>query len=312
MAAELEIGSEFAGYRVDEMVGRGGMGVVFRATHPGRADSSALKVILPELAADAGFRARFEREARLAAQLEHPNVVPLHGAGEHDGRLFIAMRYVEGTDLEAVIASQGRLHPRHAAAIVADVASALDAAQELGLVHRDVKPGNVLIEVGDGHARAYLTDFGLSKMLTSASGLTKTGRWVGTVDYASPEQVQAGVTDNRSDVYSLGCVVFEMLAGEIPFPRPREVQKVIAHITEPPPLLPEAAAEPEPREALDAVIATALAKEPGERFASAGELANALTRAVESAPQAERSLEAVISEGRAEPHDVDRGAPTAG
>jgi serine/threonine-protein kinase len=185
MAADLRPGSRFGAYDINGLIGRGGMGVVHVATHPvhGRI---ALKLIRPEFASDKLFRARFEREARLAAEIDHPNLIPVYEAGEWEARLFLAMRYVDGIDLGSMVALDGRLHPRDAAPLVVQVASVLDAAHAYGLVHRDVKPENVLIEVGLAAPHAYLTDFGLSRMASSQSGLTRTGLWVGTTAYAAP------------------------------------------------------------------------------------------------------------------------------
>jgi serine/threonine protein kinase len=310
-AADLPVGSIFAGYRIDGLISRGGMGVLHRATQLSLDRTVGLKLIAPEFADDRLFRERFKREARLAAQTEHPNVLPVYEAGEWEGQLFLSMRYVEGTDLRALIASEQRLHPRHAAPIIAQVASALDAAHERDLVHRDVKPANVLIEDRAGALHAYLTDFGLSKLTSSATGLTKTGRWVGTLDYAAPEQVQARKTDARTDVYGLGCVVYEALTGQVPFPRARDVAKVVAHVSEPPPAISETAPSCPEGATLTAIVRCAMAKDPADRYPSAGALAAALTEAAEATPPADKSL--VI--GGTLPPDrsqVDRTAPTAG
>jgi serine/threonine protein kinase len=307
MAGDLTAGTLFSGYRIESLIGRGGMGVVYRATELSAARPAALKLIVPEFAADLTFRRRFEREARLAAEIRHPNVIPVYEAGESDGQLFIASRYVEGTDLGALIASEGGLHPRHAAAILVQVASALDAAHAQDLVHRDVKPSNVLLEERHGGLHAYLTDFGLSKMTTSKSGLTKTGLWVGTAEYAAPEQLQAGQTDARTDVYALGCVLFESVSGQVPFPKAREVLKIIAHLTEAPAQIAEVAPSCPAAEALDDVVQKAMAKQPGDRFRSAGELATALEAAVDGAPPPPHKLRI-----RGTDDAVDRSAPTAG
>src|SRR5215211_100138 len=201
------IGTTVGGYRVEAEVGRGGMGVVYRAEQLGLGRTVALKLIAAELAQDRGFRERFERESRLAASIEHPNVIPVYEAGEADGVLYISMRYIDGSDLRALISSGGRLDPRRAAALLGQVGNALDAAHGLGLVHRDVKPANVLVAGEGAQEHAYLTDFGLTKRAASHGGLTKTGEWVGTVDYVSPEQIQGHGLDARTDVYSLGCVL---------------------------------------------------------------------------------------------------------
>jgi streptogramin lyase/predicted Ser/Thr protein kinase len=259
-------GSEFAGYRIERLLARGGMGVVYLARETRMGRRVALKLIAPELTGDEAFRARFERESRLAAAIDHPNVLPIYEARSADGKLFIAMRFVEGTDLRNLIKSEVQLRPLRAARIAAQVARALDVAHERGLVHRDVKPANVLISAGD---HAYLADFGLSRQL-EASGLTQTGHFVGTLDYISPEQLQGAPAAPTSDVYALGCVLYEALTGSVPFPRDTEGALVLAHVNEPPPA-PSALSPDAPVE-LDWVIARAMAKQPEERFATAGEL----------------------------------------
>ena len=214
-------GTVFGGYRVESFVARGGMGVVYRATQLALDRIVALKVVAPEFADDAEFRERFGREARLAASLDHPNILPIYEAGEIDGQLFISMRFVQGTDLKSLI-DQSALAPPRAAAIVAQVANALDAAHGRGLIHRDVKPGNILIAQEYGQERAYLTDFGLSKKLAAGTRLTRTGFMVGTLDYVAPEQVQGGDVDGRVDTYALACVLFESVTKQVPFERPDE------------------------------------------------------------------------------------------
>src|SRR4051794_38980624 len=205
----LPAGSELAGYRVDRVLGRGGMGVVYRATDLALERPVALKLIAEEFAADLEFRERFKRESRLAASIRHPHVVTIFRAGEHDGVLYVAMELIEGEDLRAMLQAEGALAPARAVGIVTQVASALDAAHAKALVHRDVKPGNVLLAPGADGPDAYLTDFGLSKNTASASGVTVSGTFVGTVDYASPEQLHGARVDARADVYSLACVLFE-------------------------------------------------------------------------------------------------------
>jgi serine/threonine protein kinase len=278
------IGSVIAGFRLDSFQGRGGMGAVYEATELSLERRVALKLILPEFAEDAGFRARFKREARLAAQIDHPHAVPVYQAGERDGQLYIAMRYVEGSDLEALVTSERGLHPRHAATLVAQVAQALDAAHERGMVHRDLKPENVLLEQRRASLHAYLTDFGLSKAVGSTSGVTKSGTWVGTVDFAAPEQLQARDVDARTDVYALGCMLYHALTAHAPFERPREVATLIAHLSEPPPAIASVRPDCPASQALDLVIAHALAKHPGDRYPSAGALADAAAMAAATAP----------------------------
>jgi hypothetical protein len=269
MTTDARIGSELAGYRIEVPIGRGGMGVVYRAEQLRLGRKVALKLLAPELAENQGFRARFEHESRLAAALDHPNIVPLFEAGEADGLLFISMRYVEGTDLRALLSKQGRLEPERALAIAAQVASALDAAHMRGLVHRDVKPGNILI-AGDAAPdlpeHCYLTDFGLTKDTSSPVELTATGTFVGTIDYIAPEQIEGAKPDGRGDQYALACVLFECLTGSPPFPRDEEISVMWAHLQDEPPTA--TASAPHLPVAIDAVIAKALAKAPEERYAT--------------------------------------------
>ena len=217
--AELSPGTEVAGCRIESVLGRGGMGVVYRAVQVSLDRTVALKVIAPELAMDEEFRERFKHEARLAASIEHANVIPVYEAGERDGVLYLIMRYVPGTDLRALIDEEGALEPRRAARLVAQVAAALAAAHDRGLVHRDVKPGNVLISSAAGQEHAYLTDFGIARDLAATRGLTRTGAVVGTLDYIAPERLERPAGDARSDIYALGCVLYETLTGSVPFPR---------------------------------------------------------------------------------------------
>src|SRR6476659_3900729 len=267
MATDARIGSELAGYRIEVPIGRGGMGVVYRAEQLRLGRKVALKLLAPELAENQGFRARFEHESRLAAVLDHPNIVPLFEAGEADGLLFISMRYVEGTDLRDLLSRDGRLEPERALAIAAQVGSALDAAHIRGLVHRDVKPGNILIAADPGidvPEHCYLTDFGLTKDTSSPVELTATGTFVGTIDYIAPEQIEGAKPDGRGDQYALACVLYECLAGHPPFPRDEEIVVMWAHLQDAPPTV--TAARPDLPPAIDAVIAQAMAKSPKERF----------------------------------------------
>lgn len=281
MADALQPGAVFAGHRIERLLGSGGMGQVYLAGEPGSGRRVALKLLPAALAGEERFRARFERESRLAASLSHPHVVPVHATGDDDGVLWMSLGFVDGPDLMSVIAERGRLHPADAALIVSQVAAGLDAAAAKGLVHRDVKPGNVFVEAAGGRPHAYLGDFGLSKATDSQSGLTGTGMFLGTIDYAAPEQIQAEPVDATVDVYALGAVLHKALTGEVPFPRNRDVDVAMAHITEPPPR-PSESAEDCPT-ALDEVVARAMAKQPGDRFASAGDLGRAALAAAEAA-----------------------------
>jgi serine/threonine-protein kinase len=270
------IGSVIAGHRLERLVGRGGMGVVYEAVDESLDRTVALKLIAPELAAEPGFRGRFMTESRIAASLDHPNVVPIFRAGEEDGVLFLVMRFVSGDDLRTLVDRDGPLEPGRAAAVVVQVAAALAAAHGRGLVHRDVKPANVLV-TADGHC--YLTDFGLVKDLAATSGVTRTGEVLGTLDYVAPERIQGGETGPWTDVYALGCVLFFALTGRVVFPLEEPERKLWAHISEPP---PSAAASP----AVDAVLARALAKDPRERYDSTSAFAAALQLAVGDPPVA--------------------------
>ena len=234
--AELSEGTVFAGHRVDGVAGRGGMGVVYRATHLALDHVVALKLIAPELANDPKFRERFVRESRTAVSIRHPNVVQVRHAGEEDGVLFVTMDFVEGSDLRALISAERRLEPTRAARIISQVAGALDAAHDRGLVHRDVKPGNVLIEDVGASERVYLTDFGLTKRMTGATELTASGAFIGTLEYMAPEQIRGGKLDARTDVYALGGVAFAALTGEPPFGQvDGDIAKLYAHLNDPPP-----------------------------------------------------------------------------
>jgi Protein kinase domain len=277
--ALLRPGDVLAGHRIEGEAGRGGMGVVYRATNLRLKRIVALKVIAPWLAAEPGFHERFEREMELAAALEHPHVIPVYEAGDGpDGELFVTMRFIDGTDMRALMARTGRLDPGLAADLIDQVASALDAAHRKGLVHRDVKPANVLISYSEGKPHAYLTDFGLTKRISSESGLTLAGTVVGTVDYIAPEQVKGEPVDGRADVYALGCVLFQALTGVIPYPRDTDAAKMYAHASAPVPSVLEEAPELPPQ--LAEVVRLAMAKHPEDRYQSAGELGRAALAAV--------------------------------
>ena len=257
-SADSRIGKELAGYRVEALMGRGGMGVVYRAHDLALDRDVALKLLAPQLANDVSFRERFLTESRVAASLEHPNVVPIHDAGEIDGQLYIVMRLVEGDDLKAVL-REGPLEPARAVRILEQIAGALDAAHARGLVHRDVKPSNVLL---DEREHAYLADFGLSRYLGDAALPLGPAKSLGTADYVAPEQIRGEEVDGRADVYALGCMLYECLAGEPPFRRGTDAATLYAQLEEAPPGLPE----------LEEVLPRALAKEPDGRYATCGEL----------------------------------------
>jgi len=276
---DARIGTELAGYRIESVIGRGGMGVVYLAEHLQLQRKVALKILAPELAGDERFRSRFLRESQLAASIDHPNVITVHDAGEANGVLYIAMRFVEGTDLKTLLGREGPLDPARAVEIVAQVAAGLDAAHEKGLIHRDVKPANILLGAGD---QAYLTDFGLTRRTTSESGLTRTGQFLGTADYMAPEQVKGDPVDGRADVYAMGATLYEALTGEPPFVRDTEMAVLYAHLHDTPPVASKRAAGLP--EAIDAVLSRALAKDPADRFAAAGEFADAAKHALSGRP----------------------------
>ncbi|HEX6022217.1 MAG TPA: protein kinase, partial [Solirubrobacter sp.] len=290
--AELEPGSVFADHEIEALVGRGGMGVVYRARHIPLDREVALKLIVPELSADTDFRERFKRESRVAASLDHPHAIPIYHASESDGLLFVTMRFVDGTDLRELIVKRGALPPEEVCEIASQIAGALHAAHALGIVHRDVKPANILIGQGP---HAYLTDFGLTKTADTGSMLTRSGMIMGSFDYIAPEQLEGGEVDARTDVYALGCVIYEALTGDVPYPRDTGAAKLFAHVAMPPPSLLEARPDAPPE--LDALITKAMAKDPDERFATAAELAEALREAVGLAaqPQADGSRPAAAA-----------------
>jgi serine/threonine-protein kinase len=279
MAVVPRIGTEFAGYRIEALLGRGGMSVVYRAENARLGNKVALKLLAEGLADDESFRERFVRESRTAATLNHPNIVTIYDAGDWEGVLYIAMRWVDG-DLKDHLKRTGPLAPDHALAIAAQIGSALDAAHARGLLHRDVKPANILLEPGEPGSEpiAYLADFGLTKHLESRSGITASGQFVGTIDYMSPEQIEGRDVDARTDIYSLGCVVFESLAGGTPFRRETEVAVLWAHMRDDPPPLTEA--RPELLNQVDDVIRKAMAKSPDERYGSCRDFAADLRRAL--------------------------------
>ena len=279
-------GTVFGGYRIESFVARGGMGMIYKATQLALDRTVALKLVAPELADDEDFRERFKREAHRAAAIDHSNIVPVYEAGEIDGQLFLAMRFVVGTDLQTTLAQERRLSPQRAAAIIVQVAGALDAAHDRGLVHRDVKPGNILISEEYGEERAYLTDFGLTKNTATEAHLTRTGHVVGTLDYIAPEQVEGHAVDGRADTYALACVMYRAVTGRIPFDRPTEVAKMWAHLNDPPPSAAEASPTVSPE--LDATIRRGMAKRPEERYSSTGQFARAARAAVAPAISAPR------------------------
>jgi hypothetical protein len=292
-------GTVFAGHRIEALVGRGGMGVVYRARQLDLDRVVALKVIAPELLEDPEMRERFVGEARTAAAIEHPNVIPLHYVGEEDGMAFLAMRFVDGVDVGALVKASGPMPAARATAIAAQAGAALDAIHAAGLVHRDVKPGNIML-TDDEHV--YVTDFGLAKHALGRAGVTRSGQWVGTLDYVAPEQIRGGRIDARADIYALGGVLYFMLTAHVPFERDGDEARLWAHLTEPPPRASRTA-RGVPR-ALDGVVERALAKQPTARFPSAGDLGRAARGAVgtEVPPEPER----MVARGAASPEGARR------
>jgi serine/threonine protein kinase len=281
--------SEIGGFHLESEIGRGGMGVVYLAAQSFPERKVALKILVSDFARDPSFRGRFIRESNAAAAIEHPNIVPVHAAGEDGGRLYLAMRYVEGTDLRSTLERDGALSPERAARICAQVADALEAAHERGLVHRDVKPGNILL---DSREHPYLSDFGLTKPTQTGTELTKTGQFMGSLEYVAPEQIRGDAIDGRADIYSLGCVLFECLTGRTPFHRENEVATLYAHLEE---------RAPNPKDArsdvpssLAAVVERSMAKRPEDRFPSASEMGAALRSTAPSSGPPRRRPRALI------------------
>ena len=276
------VGSQIGSYRVDALLGRGGMGVVYRAEDLRLGRKVALKLLVGSLADDPTYRERFLRESRLAASIEHAGIVPVFEAGEADGLLYIAMRFVDGVDLAALLRREGQLEPERAVALVGQLAGALDAAHARGLIHRDVKPSNALIGTDTDGEHAYLADFGITQDLADGDRLTATDQLVGTANYLAPEGIRGGAIDHRADIYALGCVLFECLTGSPPFAGTSEAAIIYGHLEEPPPRA--SAHRAGLPEALDDVIARALAKDPAERFQSGAQLRAAAQQALAGAP----------------------------
>jgi len=317
---DFPAGSRIAGYQIQELIGRGGMAVVYRAADVRLDRLVALKVLAPELGSDSAFRQRFIRESRSGAAVDHPNVIPVFEAGEAEGVLFIAMRYVAGRDVRGLIDREGSLRPTRVVSIVTQIASALDAAHASGLVHRDVKPANMLLgAVASGSApdHVYLSDFGLSKMSVAAVSLTGTGQFLGTLDYMAPEQVEGRPIDGRTDLYALACAAFEMLTGRPPFQREQDLAVMWAQVSTPPPSIREF--RPDLPAEVDQVMNKALAKAPDSRHATCMEFATALRAAftaradvAEAVGPVPPETELALAAGPAGPGGSAGGAPPAG
>ena len=280
--AGFRAGSLLAGYRLEAQIGAGGMAVVFRARDERLGRLVALKILAPGLAEDQEFRRRFIAESRAAAKVEDPHIIPVHEAGEADGVLFIAMRFVAGGDLRRVLEREGALAPGRAVEFISPVASALDAAHRAGLVHRDVKPANILVDASpDRPDHVYLSDFGVSKGAVSSASLT--GQFLGTPNYSAPEQIRGLAVDGRADQYALACVAYQLLSGEVPFERDQDMVAVLyAHVSEPPPSL--GARRPDLPSAADRVLARAMAKAPENRYGCCRDFADALREALGLSP----------------------------
>ena len=300
------VGTDFAGYRLRAVLGRGGMSIVYQAENPRLRNLIALKVLAPELADDQVFRTRFREESQIAASLNHPHVIPIHDFGASDGLLYIAMRYVSGTDLRHLIADRGWLAPYESVHLLEQAARALDSAHRRGLVHRDVKPGNLLIAQGgdDGDPdHVYLADFGITKYMGSRSGLTVAGTVLGTGHYISPEQIQHHTVLGAADQYSLGCVLYECLTGRAPFEKGLNEAILWAHVHEP--AAPPSLLRPDLPPAVDEVIARALAKNPDDRYADCREFLAAARDALAPAPTRPQFLPAPVPSGGL--RDLSRG-----
>ena len=310
-----------AGCRIEERLGPGGMSLVYRAEHATLGRKVAIKLLAPELAGDEAYRRRFLRESRLASALHHPNIVPIYDAGEVDGIPYITMHFVEGTDLAALLRRESPLATDRILAIMFQVAGALDDAHDRGLVHRDVKPANILIASGEGvevPGHVYLTDFGLAKQVAGVgAALTKQGLFMGTLDYIAPEQIQGQEVDRRTDVYSLGCVVYECLTGVTPYPRETEVAMLYAHMQDPPPAVGER--RPDFPARVDAVVARSLAKRADDRYPTCRQFFEDLRAALDAVPAAApveltpaASRPAVFEEMASQPVAAPGSPPLAG
>jgi Protein kinase domain len=314
MSGSLVIGGQLGNYMIESVVGRGGMSVVYRAVHARLGTPVALKVLAPELSSDDAFRERFLREAKMAAGIDHPNVIPIYDTGLHEDSLYIVMRYVGGGDLKTLLANSGSLEPEQAVAVLTPVARALDAAHAQGLVHRDVKPANVLLQRSPSGEidHVYLSDFGITKHVSSVSGLTKTGALVGTLDYVAPEQIEGREVTAQTDVYALGCLFYQCITGRVPHHRESDAAVLWAHMREE--VEPASKVQPGLPSTLDGPISRALAKVPAARFETCEEFVRAASdaaRAGEGRLSDLAGLAAAAGSAPSEPVFVG-AAPTAG
>lgn len=305
MVGDQRLGAELAGYRIDALVGRGGTGVVYRATHTRLGRPAALKLLTGSLAADAEYRRRFEREARLAASLEHPHIVPIYDAGHAQDALYLAMRYIEGPDLATVIGHDGPMGPRRVCEVLAGVAEALDSAHHAGLVHRDVKPANILITARDqpaGRPHAWLCDFGIARHTASSSALTATGQFLGTLQYCAPEQIQGQPLDGRTDQYALACVVYHCLTGRVPYPADEPAAVMFGQLSADPPR-PSTQVQGLPT-GVDDVLARALAKQPTDRYPNCTTFLHTLTAITDTTGSATVNTAVAPSRPTPTPHTL--------
>jgi serine/threonine-protein kinase len=300
-------GSLLAGYRLEAQVGAGGMAVVFRARDERLNRLAALKILAPALASDPEFRSRFIAESRAAAMVDDPHIIPVYEADEAAGVLFIAMRFVSGGDLRRVLRDEGPLRPERAMQLLSPVASALDAAHAAGLVHRDVKPANILVDARAGRPdHVYLSDFGIAKAVAASVSLTQTGFRLGTPDYSAPEHIEGRAVDGRADQYALACVAYQLLTGVVPFERDQAMQVMFAHVSAPVPSL--AARRPDLPASAGEVLAHGMAKLADERYESCGDFADALRGALGLAPyHPDKPAATAVPSGVALPS----GAPSA-
>jgi serine/threonine protein kinase len=309
VADQLVIGGQLGSYLIDSVIGRGGMSVVYRAKHLRLGMWVAIKVLAPQLGEDDGFRERFLREAQMAATVDHPNVIPIHDMGVHESSLYIVMRYVSGGDLKTLLAESGPLAPDRALALLKPIASALDAAHSNGLVHRDVKPANVLIQRSQTGTveHVYLTDFGIAKSSAATPGLTGTGMFIGTIEYMAPEQLESREVSPQTDVYALGATFYQCLTGRIPFER--ELSEGVRPPTGP--LDPIATVRPGLPPALDEVFARALARDAADRYRTCGEFLDACEEAAAAAVPSVSAVAATELSSEPEPATGEQ-LPVAG
>jgi serine/threonine protein kinase len=278
------IGTKFGSYQIDSVLGQGGMGTVYRAVHEGLQREVALKVLAENFAQDPTFRRRFVRESQLSASIDHPNIVPVYDAGELNGKLYLVTKLIVGSTLKELVVQTGPLHPRRTVAILSQIASALDTSHDSGLIHRDVKPQNILVQKSSkGEHRAFLTDFGLTKHSESSSGITETGTFLGTVDYAAPEQIAGEAIDGRTDLYALACVAYELLSGKVPYDKGSDMANLFAHQSEvPPPLAGDALGL---SESVDLVIQKAMSLRKADRHPTCTDFVDALNKTLQTSPE---------------------------